>query len=37
MVDALERRRDRWQISYHVIPAESLELFAPIVARLAGK
>jgi probable F420-dependent oxidoreductase len=37
MVEALEARRDRWQISYHVIPAESLELFAPVVARLAGK
>jgi probable F420-dependent oxidoreductase len=37
MVEALETRRDRWQISYHVIPAESLELFAPVVARLAGK
>jgi probable F420-dependent oxidoreductase len=37
MVEALESRRDRWQISYVVIPSESLELFAPIVARLAGK
>jgi probable F420-dependent oxidoreductase len=37
MVEALEARRDRWQISYIVIPSESLDLFAPIVARLAGK
>jgi probable F420-dependent oxidoreductase len=37
IVDALEARRARWGISYVVIPAESLEAFAPIVARLAGK
>jgi probable F420-dependent oxidoreductase len=37
MVEALEERRERWQISYIVIPSESVELFAPIVARLAGK
>jgi hypothetical protein len=37
MVEALESRRERWQISYNVIPSESLESFAPIVARLAGK
>jgi probable F420-dependent oxidoreductase len=37
MIEALEARRERWQISYVVIPSESLELFAPVVARLAGK
>jgi probable F420-dependent oxidoreductase len=37
MIDALEARRKRWQISYIVIPSEALELFAPVVARLAGK
>jgi len=37
MIDALEARRERWQISYVVIPSESMELFAPVVARLAGK
>jgi probable F420-dependent oxidoreductase len=37
MIHALESRRDRWQISYVVIPSESMELFAPVVARLAGK
>jgi probable F420-dependent oxidoreductase len=37
MIEALEARRERWQLSYHVVPSESLELFAPIVARLAGK
>jgi probable F420-dependent oxidoreductase len=35
MVDTLERRRDRWQMSYHVIPVESMEQFAPVVAQLA--
>jgi probable F420-dependent oxidoreductase len=37
MIEALEARRERWQISYVVVPSESLESFAPIVARLAGK
>jgi probable F420-dependent oxidoreductase len=36
MIEALQRRRDRWQMSYHVIGAEHLEAFAPVVARLAG-
>ncbi len=37
MVETLEMRRERWGMSYAVIPSESLEVFAPIVARLAGK
>ena len=37
MIEALEARRERWQISYVVVPSESLELFAPVVARLAGQ
>jgi probable F420-dependent oxidoreductase len=37
MIDALEARRARWQISYVVIPSESMDMFAPVVARLAGK
>jgi probable F420-dependent oxidoreductase len=37
MVEAIESRRERWQISYSVIPSDSMDLFAPIVARLAGK
>jgi probable F420-dependent oxidoreductase len=37
MIESLEARRERWQISYVVIPSESLELFAPVVARLGGK
>ena len=36
MVDMLERRRDRWQMSYHVVPVETMDQFAPVVARLAG-
>jgi probable F420-dependent oxidoreductase len=34
--DELERRRDRWCMSYHVVPEESVELMAPVVERLAG-
>jgi probable F420-dependent oxidoreductase len=36
MIDDLERRRQRWQMSYHIVPRESLEAFAPVVERLAG-
>jgi probable F420-dependent oxidoreductase len=36
MVDVLEERRARWQMSYHVIPREAMEAFAPVVERLAG-
>jgi len=32
----LEHRRDRWQISYTVVPEEYLDVLAPVVARLAG-
>src|SRR5262245_25402898 len=37
IVASLEERRDRWQMSYHVIEDNAIETFAPIVARLAGK
>jgi probable F420-dependent oxidoreductase len=37
IVDLLEARRDRWQMSYIVVPVESTEALAPVVARLAGK
>jgi probable F420-dependent oxidoreductase len=37
MVASLEERRDRWQISYHVIDETFADAFAPVVARLAGK
>jgi probable F420-dependent oxidoreductase len=36
IVDLLEARRDRWQMSYIVVPVESAEAMAPVVARLAG-
>jgi probable F420-dependent oxidoreductase len=37
IVELLEARRERWQMSYIVVPVESTEAMAPIVARLAGK
>lgn len=36
MIEMLERRRDRWDMTYHVIGAEHLEQFAQVVTRLAG-
>jgi len=36
MVELLELRRQRWQMSYTVVPHEAMSQFAPIVARLAG-
>jgi len=36
MVETLLRRRERWQMSYHVLPAETIDQTAPIVAKLAG-
>ncbi len=37
IVASLEERRERWQMSYHVIDDDAIDTFAPIVARLAGK
>jgi probable F420-dependent oxidoreductase len=37
MVDMLEERRERWQMSYVVIDAMFAEAAEPLVARLAGK
>jgi probable F420-dependent oxidoreductase len=37
IVASLEERRERWQMSYHVIDDNAIDTFAPIVARLAGK
>ena len=37
IVASLEERRERWQMSYHVIDDNAIDAFAPIVARLAGK
>jgi probable F420-dependent oxidoreductase len=36
LVEDLQRRRDRYGISFVIVPGEVAELFAPIVARLAG-
>jgi hypothetical protein len=37
MVETLERRRERWDMTYHVIGHDHLEAFAPAVERLAGR
>lgn len=37
IVSSLEERRERWQMSYHVVDDVAIDTFAPIVARLAGK
>ncbi len=37
IVASLEARRERWQMSYHVIEDSAIDTFAPIVERLAGK
>jgi probable F420-dependent oxidoreductase len=36
MIETLERRRERWDMTYHVVGAEHLDEFAPVVARLAA-
>jgi probable F420-dependent oxidoreductase len=36
MVETLERRRERWDMTYHVIGHDHLDAFAPAVERLAG-
>jgi probable F420-dependent oxidoreductase len=35
--DDLERRRERWGVSYFVVQADGLDGFAPVVARMAGR
>ena len=37
VVEDLQRRRERYGISYVIVPGEVDETFAPVVARLAGK
>ena len=37
VIDDLQHRRERYGISYVIIPGEAAESFAPVVARLAGK
>jgi len=36
IIDEMQGRRERYGISYYVVPDRSLEMVAPIVARLAG-
>jgi probable F420-dependent oxidoreductase len=36
MVEELHARRDRWQMSYVVVPEEYADALAPVVSRLAG-
>jgi hypothetical protein len=36
IVDEMQVRRERYGISYHVVRDRSMEMVAPIVARLAG-
>ncbi len=36
IVESLEARRERWDVSYLVVQADAMEAAAPIVARLAG-
>ena len=36
LCERLLERRERWGFSNVVVPGESMETFAPIVARLAG-
>jgi probable F420-dependent oxidoreductase len=37
MIDDLEARRERWQMSYTVVPEEFIDVIAPVVARLTGR
>jgi probable F420-dependent oxidoreductase len=37
MIETARRRRDRWDMSYHVVGDDVMEQFAPVVADLAGK
>jgi probable F420-dependent oxidoreductase len=36
VVELLQRRRERWQMSYVVLPAEAIDVCEPIVTQLAG-
>jgi hypothetical protein len=37
LIDQLQARRDRWDMSYYVVMADDAEAFAPVVSALAGK
>lgn len=36
MIETLQRRRDRWEMTYHVVGHDHLAAFAPVVKQLAG-
>lgn len=36
LIEVLQRRRERYGVSFVIIPGEVAELFAPVVARLSG-
>jgi alkanesulfonate monooxygenase SsuD/methylene tetrahydromethanopterin reductase-like flavin-dependent oxidoreductase (luciferase family) len=36
LIDSLQRRRDRYGISYVIVPGDVAEQFSPVVSRLAG-
>lgn len=35
--ELMERRRERWGVNYAVVGGDQIEMFAPVVERLAGK
>ncbi len=35
--ELMERRRERWNVNYAVVGGDQIEMFAPVVERLAGK
>ncbi len=35
--DDLERRRERWGLSYFVVQGDGMDALAPVVARMAGR
>lgn len=37
LVEQIESRRERWGYSYHVVPADAVESFAPLVAQMTGR
>ncbi len=37
LVEDLQARRERWGLSYYVTFEPSMDAFAPVVARLAGR
>jgi hypothetical protein len=37
MIADLQARRDRWGISYYIVPEPYMDAFAPVVASLTGR